>query len=255
MRSMRTKCSTTPTPASATSVDADTSANVTHVIAKEDVMELITKSSETPLEIHKFDGDEGKLVAYVTTFNNADVVGDIMAPESLDKFVKEFNETEKQLPMLWQHDKNELIGEWTKFEINSRGVKGYGEIFTDVTRGNDVRNLIKRGAVGSVSVGFRSKNYEQLEGGGRLFKEIDLVETSVVVNPANPKARIVSAKNEDGKIDIKLVENALRDVGLGQKERKMLLAGGVKELMRLRDVADPKMDLVNALKQQFRSQT
>ena len=75
-------------------------------------MELITKSSDTPLEIQKFDGDEGKIVAYVTTFNNADVVGDIMAPESLDKFVKQFNETEKQLPMLWNHSKNELIGEW-----------------------------------------------------------------------------------------------------------------------------------------------
>ena len=211
-------------------------------------MELITKSSETPLEIHKFDGDEGKLVAYVTTFNNSDVVGDIMAPGSLDKFVKEFNETEKQLPMLWQHDKNELIGEWTKFEINSRGVKGYGEIFTDVTRGNDVRNLIRRGAVGSVSVGFRSKNYEQLDNGGRLFKEIELVETSVVVNPANPKARIVSAKNEDASINIRNLEKALREAGLSRTESQLVLTGKARELRDALRKEAVKKELIAKLK-------
>ena len=211
-------------------------------------MELITKSSETPLEIQKFDGDEGRIVAYVTTFNNSDVVGDIMAPGSLDKFVDEFNQTNKQLPMLWQHNNNELIGEWTKFEINSRGVKGYGEIFTDVTRGNDVRNLIKRGAVGSVSVGFRNKNYEQIEGGGRLFKEIELVETSVVVNPANPKARIVSAKNEDGSINIRNLEKALRDAGLSRKESQLVLSGKARELRDALRRESAKNELIAKLK-------
>ena len=151
--------------------------------------------------------------------------------------------------MLWQHDKNELIGQWTKFEINSRGVKGYGEIFTDVTRGNDVRNLIKRGAVGSVSIGFRSKNYEELENGARLFKEIELVETSVVVNPANPRARIISAKDEDGRIDIRKVERILSDSDLSRKEVMLLIAGGVKELMNQRDVVDSKSELANKVAQ------
>lgn len=205
--------------------------------------EIVTKSSDIPLEFHKFDGDEGKLVAYVTTFNNTDSVGDVIAPGALDKFVKRFNEEEKQLPMLWNHDKNELIGEWTKFEINTRGVKGFGEIFTDVTRGNDVRNLIRRGSVGSVSIGFRSGDYESREEGGRVFKEIELVETSVVLNPANPKAKIVSAKNDDGQIDIRKLEEILRDVDLTQRERKLLLAEGVKGLMSQRDVADSSIDI------------
>ena len=207
--------------------------------------DLIIKSS-TDLELHKFDGEVGAIQAYVTTFNNADVVGDVISPTALDKYVKEFNEQKQRLPMLWQHDKNELIGEWTKFEINSRGVKGTGEIFTDVTRGNDVRNLIKRGAVGSVSIGFKATDYESIDKtGGRLFKEIQLIETSVVINPANPKARITSAKNEEGQIDIRKLEEILRDVDLTQKERKLLLAGGVQELMNQRDVVDSKMDLAN----------
>ena len=211
--------------------------------------DVITKSCDTPLEIQKFDGDEGKIVAYITTFNNADKVGDIIAPGALDKFVKGFNEENRQLPMLWQHDKNELIGEWTKFEINSRGVKGYGEIFTDVTRGNDVRNLIKRGAVGSVSIGFRSKNYEQIENGGRLFKELDLVETSVVVSPANPKARIVSAKNEDGGLNIRNLEKVLREAGLSRKESKIVLSSAASELRDVVKQESMKEELLRKLKE------
>ena len=190
--------------------------------------DIVMKMS-TDLEIQKFDGEVGKIAAYISTFGNADKVGDVMSPGAFDKFVDNFNKQEGgRVPMLWQHDKNELIGEWTKFDINSRGIKGYGEIFTDVTRGNDVRNLIKRGAVGSVSIGFTSKDYESLESGGRLFKEVDLVETSVVISPANSKAKIISAKTEDGQIDIRKLEQILRDVDLTQRERKLLLAEGVK---------------------------
>ena len=250
MRNTKTKpySLTTSRRNSAQNVVVDMSANAMIVIAKEGVMELITKSSDIPFEIQKFDGDEGKLVAYVTTFNNADSVGDIMAPGSLDKFVKRFNDEEKQLPMLWQHNNNELIGQWTKFEINSRGVKGYGEIFTDVTRGNDVRNLIKRGAVGSVSIGFRSKNYEELENGARLFKEIDLMETSVVINPANSRARIVSAKNEDGTINAKRLDEALRLAGLSRSERRLVLTGKARELQDALRSESVKNELIARLK-------
>ena len=200
----------------------------------------------TDLELQKFDGEVGKLTAYVTTFGNTDKVGDIIAPGALDKFLKEFEETKQRLPMLWQHDKNELIGEWTAFEINSRGVKGTGEIFTEVSRGNDVRNLIKRGAVGSVSIGFTSKQAETLENGGRLFKEIRLVETSVVINPANPRAKITSAKNEDGSVNVTNLEKILRDAGLSRKESKTLLSSGGSDL---RDAVKEELKKIDFLQQ------
>ena len=204
--------------------------------------ELITKSFD--LELHKFDSDEGLIKAYVTTFGNVDKVGDIIAPDALNKFVKEFNEEERVLAMLWNHKQDDPIGQWTKFEINSRGVKGTGEIFTEVSRGADTRALIRRGVVGSVSIGFVSKTHEQLEDGGRLFKEIELREVSVVLNPANPKAKITSAKNTDGKIDIRKLEEILRDVDLSQRERKAIIAGAVKELSNLRDVVDSRKSLI-----------
>ena len=196
--------------------------------------DLITK--DTSLELTKFDTDEGKIVAYVTTFNNQDKEGDIIAPGALDKWVKEFKQSESRLPMLWQHDKKEVIGQWTDFEINTRGVKGYGEIYTDVTRGNDVRNLIKRGAVGSVSIGFKGRGRE-MEKGGRYFEEVELFETSVVLTPANQRAKIVSVKDDQG-LNPTLLEAALRDVGLSKKESKIIINAAASEL---RDVISKEL--------------
>ena len=202
----------------------------------------------SPMVYEKFDGESGSLEAMVTTFGNADSVGDVMAPEALDKFIKNFNEGNKQLPMLWNHDRGEVIGVWTKFDANSRGVKGTGEIFTDVSRGNDVRNLIKRGAVGSVSIGFRSNKFETLEQGGRLFKEIELVETSVVLTPANSKAVITQIKTDEGKVSVRKLEKLLCDAGLSRSESKSLIHGGASELRDAIESELKKDDFLQQLK-------
>ena len=180
---------------------------------------------------------EGQLTAYVTTFNNVDKVGDVVAPGALDDFIKDFNkEPSATIPMLWQHNLDEMIGQWDKFEADSQGVKGFGEIFTDVSRGNDVRNLIKRGAVGSVSIGFQSTDYVQKDD-GILFKEIQLKEVSVVVNPANPRATITSAKTEHGRVDLRHLERGLRELGLSKSETLALISGGKSKLREAVDVA------------------
>ena len=194
--------------------------------------DLILKLS-TDLDYQRFDAKAGELEAYVTTFKNVDVVGDVIAPGALDKFIKRFTENKQTLPMLWSHKQDEPIGVWTEFKADSRGVIGKGEIFTDVTRGNDVRNLIKRGAVGSVSIGFRAKEYDNIEGGGRLFKEIELFETSVVLTPANPKALITQVKADDGSVNIKLVERLLRDAGLSRSESKSYSMKVFQDCVRL----------------------
>ena len=50
-------------------------------------------------------GDEkmlGEVTAYISTFGNVDADGDIMNKGCFDKFVKEFNQGDKMLPMLLQ---------------------------------------------------------------------------------------------------------------------------------------------------------
>ena len=214
---------------------------------------IITKASDFSVE--SLDGEKGIVEAYVSTFGNADKVGDVMASTAFDKFVEDFEKVrDNKLPMLLQHSQSNIVGEWNKFVIDSKGIKGFGEIYTETAQGSDALAFIKRGLISSTSIGFRSKNYERIEKGGNLFKEVTLVETSLVINPANPKAVITSVKDEEGKIDIRKLEKLLRDVDLSQKERKLLLAGGVKALMEQRDVVtevDRKQELAEGLLARF----
>lgn len=180
--------------------------------------------------------EDGEIVAYLTTWNNPDVVGDVMAKGCTDAWLKSFSEDEEsKLPMLHGHSSMDIVGEWTAFEADEYGLKGKGILYTEMTSASDIHKLIKRGMLASVSIGFRSSDYEYLEEGGRLFKAIELVETSVVLNPANDKAKILSVKSEDGLIDVKSLKSMLRDGGLNRKEIDALFNGGFSELKHLRN--------------------
>ena len=185
------------------------------------------------IEKVRFDGEGGEITAYISSFGNSDKVGDVMDPQAFDKTVEALQG--KQLPMPFQHDMTKIAGSWTKFEINSRGVKATGQIFTETAQGSDSLALVRRGLVGSTSIGFRAKNFEPIQDKkgnliGRLFKEVDLVETSLVINPANDRAKIVSVKNEDGSVNPKNLDKLLRDAGLSRQESKQFLHNAMPDL-------------------------
>lgn len=188
---------------------------------------IITKASNG-FEVRKFDVKEGLVEAVVTSFKNYDNVNDVIEPKALDAYIqKEFNGA---LPMLFQHDKNLIIGEWNELAVKGDLVIGKGMIYPEVSKGADTIALISRGQIGATSIGFKASDYERNDEGGINFKEISLVEISMVARPANPKAQLLSAKNDDGTIDVKSLEIALRDAGLSRKEAKTLIANGVSEL-------------------------
>lgn len=206
-------------------------ANANKPDEKEFIMETFTKSASASLVE---DGEEGIIQAYITTFGNADAVGDVIDSKALDSWLKSFKEGEDKLVMLYGHDTMSVIGHWTKFQKTEKGVIAEGEIYTEVTQANDVYKLLKRGAVASVSIGFRSNDYDYLDNGGRKFNDITLVETSVVLNPANPQAKILTVKSDDGLIEVKQLKQLLRDNGLSRKEIEALFHGGFSELKNLR---------------------
>ena len=163
---------------------------------------------------------------YITTYGNEDIVGDIISQGALDGFIEQFNAGEVMLRMLFQHNRAEIIGQWTELRSDEFGVYGVGEIFEDVQRGADVAALLRRGVLDSFSIGFVASpdGYEERAGGGRIFNEITLVETSVVDVPANPLAKVTDVKNEDGTIDWTKLEKAMRNqFGLSQREAKNLV--------------------------------
>jgi len=209
-------------------------------------MQTINKS--IPLQLQtKADASPGTISAYLTTFGNSDVVDDIMAKGSLDKFIAKFNPSAKKLPMFYEHDHTSIIGEWTSLKSDEHGVVGEGALYTETTKGSDVYKLMKRGAVSSVSIGFRSSDFEKNDDGGRTFNEIELVETSVVLNPANEQAQIMSVKSNDGYIETAALKKHLIEGGLTKAECEALFLSGWKGLKMLRQDDVKQQTLAEAL--------
>jgi phage head maturation protease len=154
--------------------------------------------------------------------------------------------------MLFEHSYSSIIGQWNDFEADAKGLLATGELYKGVSKADDVKIYLEKGAVGAVSIGFMSTDYEELETGGRLFHQIDLFETSVVISPANPQAQIVSAKTSDGLIDIRKLETILRDAGLSRTMAKAFISAGKTSLRD--EVIEPveanvRVELINLLKE------
>lgn len=210
-------------------------------------MQMISKS--IPLRVEtKADAPAGMISAYLTTFGNSDVVNDIMAKGSLDNFIAKFDPVSKKLPMFYEHDHTSIIGEWTDLKADEHGVVGTGVLYTETTKGSDVYKLMKRDAVSSVSIGFRSTDFEKNDDGGRTFNDIQLVETSVVLNPANDQAQVMSVKSDDGMIETAALKKHLIEGGLTKAECEALFMEGWRGLKNLRETDAYKETLADALK-------
>jgi HK97 family phage prohead protease len=204
---------------------------------------VVVKSSVSPLRVKAFDIKEGIIKAYVTTWGNEDLVGDIIAEGAADKFIEGFNKKGDPLKMLFEHAYDKIIGQWNEFEADAKGLLATGELYKGVSKADDVKIYLEKGAIGAVSIGFMSKAYTEIEEtGGRLFEEIDIFETSIVISPANPQAQIVSAKNDEGQIDIRELEKILRDVGFSNNLAKRFISAG-KQALRDGEIEPVEIDV------------
>ncbi len=213
-------------------------------------MDLIVK--EIPASLEEI-SDEGKVRAYLTTFGNKDQVGDVIAKNALDQFVKDFDPDIEKLPMLFGHSTTQIVGEWKSLEVTDDGVIGEGEIYTETSLGKDVHALLKRKMLKAVSIGFKSNDYESLSNGGRQFNEIQLREASVVLNPCNLNAEVLSIKSAEGDlIEPSKLKTVLKQSGMSRKEVEALFAKGWSGLKELRgdvseEVETKQEDIFNIL--------
>ena len=164
--------------------------------------QLETKQVDARLEVKAEGLAEGVLLhikAYGLAFGNIDRVLDIILPGACDKWLA--SEDAEMMALCWQHDRATVIG-----KITDKGVDDYGMWFeADIlptTAGKDAAILLKSGAVTRFSIGYRINKYRYEKRDGydydiRVLEEIEVYEVSPVTVPANPKAKIVSAKNDN----------------------------------------------------------
>ena len=144
----------------------------------------------------KFSGDlkpedvtDYQIKGILTSYGNKDQSGDIMMHGALDEWLGKAD----RLPMLYNHDRSKIIGEWTNFALKNDKLHADGVLYDYVELAGEVQGHIKRGIVSGVSIGFRAKDFSFRDDGddfGINFHSIDIKEASVVLFPNNLEATI-----------------------------------------------------------------
>lgn len=155
----------------------------------------------------KSDGEgSGSMEAYASTFDRKpDKVGDIVAPGAFADSIKAFQESGRSIPLMYGHnggrDPDLIIGSIAADALttDAKGLRIRAE-FLDTEKAQQCRRLVKKGLLRKLSIGYWPREQGPIEIEGKYANElrkVDLHEVSLVVNPANENAEVVSIKSDD----------------------------------------------------------
>jgi hypothetical protein len=124
------------------------------------------------------DGFEG----YASIFGARDGIGDVVAPGAFAQSLR--HRGAPGVRMLYQHFAYEPIGVWEEIREDSRGLYVKGRLVPEVERARDVAALLREGALGGLSIGFKTmRARKEPASSGRTLLQVDLWEISVVTFP------------------------------------------------------------------------
>ena len=199
----------------------------------------------------------GKIEARVTTWGareGADGRKFNYQPEGFMQWAEEFSKAGRPLPMYVNHESSAIpVGEWTSFEFDDTGMTACGRMYVNTTTGSDLYQIMTESPAmfGGVSVGAYADEYQWVkedgtpmtvgsddpyEDGYFQITKGGLREVSVVMHPNNPMAEVQKLEyfRADGSADLKVLEQALRDVGLSKKDA-VAAASTFKQVLEQRD--------------------
>ncbi len=193
--------------------------------------------------------DDGSFEGYASVFNNKDLGNDVIRRGAFLESISE--RSPKGIKLLYQHKSDEPIGVIDSLEEDSKGLKIKGRLAMGTQKGKEVFELMKMGALDSMSIGYRLKpdgyKYDPKEK-RRIIKSVDLMEISLVTFPMNPKAKVTKVKLAE--MNPTEIEKYLRDVGgmsvsLAKESAPILYKSFNRQL---RDVVDSVEHLINIIK-------
>jgi len=191
---------------------------------------------ETPFELKDLDDEAGVFTGYASVFGVVDRVGDIVAAGAFNKSLRAWTKSKKLPRMFWQHDSCEPLGVFTAMTEDAKGLIVEGQLALGTQRGREARELIKMGALDSLSIGYRPVKWKYDESTDiRTLTEIDLVEVSLVSMPANEQAEIASVKSitsMEPHEQKRELERILRDAGFSRKQSGAFISAGLDAALR-----------------------
>jgi HK97 family phage prohead protease len=189
--------------------------------------------SDTLKEVKEASGLEfGYFEGYASVFGNIDSYQDVMMPGAFSKSLGR----KQKYSLYWQHSMMKMLGSITESYEDANGLYVKGRINCSTAMGKDIYALLKSGDITGMSIGYITRECEY-DNQLRMLKEVDLIEVSLVSEPANPLAQVTSVKCLQAMNAAKSmaeVEKILAEYGLSQNESKAVISK-VKELSVSRD--------------------
>ena len=218
---------------------------------------------EAKLVLEKQGASTGKIEATVTTWGareGADGRRFNYQPEGFMQWAEDFSKSGRPLPMFVNHDADAIpVGEWTAFEFDDTGMKAEGRLYVNTTMGSDLYKVMQESPAmfGGVSVGAYAEEYQMVNAEGEPDQSDEayfqitkggLREVSVVMYPNNPNAEVSKLEyfRPDGSADLKVLEQALREVGLSKKDA-VAAASTFKKVLELRDATPTPIEIAPIL--------
>lgn len=158
----------------------------------------------------KADGQKGVVEAYVSIFDNVDLVGDIILRGAFAESIA------AKLPKgVWSHNWDLPIAKTLEAREDEKGLYIKAQFNLDTQRGREAYSDLKFGTTDEFSIGFRVLDDEWREDGVRVIKKAKLYEWSPVLAGANPATELISIKTdkkEDEVVEEKPKEETPADV-------------------------------------------
>ena len=194
------------------------------------------------------EGDEsGEISGYASTYNNADLSGDVMLPGCYDGVLDKIKSSGIMPVMFFQHDHYGIpCGTWDEIHSDDKGLYVSGRINKDLDIGKEIYSALKFGSLTGLSVGitYSLDGIEENDLGGYDYKSIEsLMEISICAMPCNQNARIDAVKSFDVESirDYKTAERYLRDAGSFSREQAKIFISCLKSVFtHERDVQEHK---------------
>lgn len=182
----------------------------------------------TSMEL-KFVGEDMVFAGYASVFGGIDAYGDTIDPKAYDATLIE---RQRPVRMRWNHF-GPVIGKWLDIRADGKGLYVNGQLTPGHSTAVDVYASMKHGAIDGMSIGYIPRLVEEKGEGQRLLKQIDLIEISVVEEPADLGAKIESVKSVFSEASsIREIEVALRDSGYFTRSEALSLVSRIKTLLR-----------------------
>ena len=164
----------------------------------------------------KFVGEGMTFSGYASVFGGVDSYGDTIDPKAYEKTL---TDRTRPIRMRWNHY-GPVIGKILRLTTDSVGLFVEGELTPGHSTAIDTYASLKHGAIDGLSIGYIAKSAIENPDGTRLLKEIELIEISIVEEPADINATVSNIKSAIEKAkSIREIEATLRDsAGLSRLE-------------------------------------